>query len=190
MNLDIKCYVVELDGFIEDEFMITNRGELLIFNKKGLETKVDKYQGEYYLMEFTGLKDSFAEKIYSSDVVETSYSLEEREYSFIGEIIKEDGSYFIVNDSNKIYLYHALKNGLVKIIGAKYDNKSKFKKLELINNKFVKAIGERDKKINEAIKRERINSIKRLIKEGIGKHLIVTMYSEEEFKIALNECEN
>lgn len=185
MNLDIKCYVVELDSFINEEFMITNKGELLIINKKGLDIKIDKYEGEYYLVQYTEFADSMGEKIYSEDVVETSYIIEEREYSFIGEITKRKGCYMIENDSNSIGLWEALRYGTVITIGSKYDSKSRFKKLELINNKVVQAIGEREKKITNAVKRERINSIRKMIDEGIGKQFIINMYSEEEFKLAL-----
>lgn len=189
MSLDYKCYVVELGGFIEGEFMITNQGKLLLLSKKGLETKVDKYEGLYYLVEYTDFQDTTGEKIYSSDIVETKYNIEEREYAFIGEIVKEKGCYVIKNDSNSIYLWYALEEGIVKVIGSKFDNKSKFKKLEIINNNVVQAIEKRDKYITEAVKRERINSIKKMIEEGIGKQFIINMYSEEEFKTALSENE-
>lgn len=190
MNLDIKCYVVELEDFISEEFMITNKGELLIINKKGLDIKIDKYEGEYYLVQYTEFVDSIGEKIYLDDVVETSCIINEREYSFIGEITKRKGSYVIENDSNRINLWEALNHGTVMTIGSKYDGKSRFKKLELINNKFVQAIGEREKKITDAIKQERISSIIKMIDEGIGKQFIINMYSEEEFKIALENREN
>ena len=79
--------------------------------------------------------------------------------------------------------------GTVIDIGSKYDNKSKFKKLELINNKVLSSIDQREKKINDAVKKERINSIRRMINEGIGKQFIINMYSEEEFRQAM-ELEN
>lgn len=186
MNLEIKCYVVDLDSFINDEFMITNKGELLIINKKGLDIKIDKYTGEYYLMQYTELKDSVGVKIYTSDIVETKYEIEGREYSFIGEITQKKGCYFIENDSNTVALWDALYHGTVISIGSKYDNKSKFKKLELINNKVLSAIDQREKKINDAVKKERINSIRKMINEGIGKQFIINMYSEEEFRIAMD----
>ncbi|MFR5265056.1 YopX family protein [Clostridium sp.] len=189
MSLEIKCYVVELDSFINDEFMITNKGELLIINKKGLDIKIDKYTGEYYLMQYTELRDSVGVKIYTSDIVETKYEIEGREYSFIGEVTQRKGCYFIENDSNTVALWDALHYGTVIDIGSKYDNKSKFKKLELINNKVLSSIDQREKKINDAVKKERINSIRRMINEGIGKQFIINMYSEEEFRQAM-ELEN
>lgn len=189
MSLEIKCYVVELDSFINDEFMITNKGELLIINKKGLDIKIDKYTGEYYLMQYTELRDSVGVKIYTSDIVETKYEIEGREYSFIGEVTQRKGCYFIENDSNTVALWDALHHGTVINIGSKYDNKSKFKKLELINNKVLSSIDQREKKINDAVKKERINSIRRMINEGIGKQFIINMYSEEEFRRAM-ELEN
>lgn len=107
MSLEIKCYVVELDSFINDEFMITNKGELLIINKKGLDIKIDKYTGEYYLMQYTELRDSVGVKIYTSDIVETKYEIEGREYSFIGEVTQRKGCYFIENDSNTVALWNS-----------------------------------------------------------------------------------
>ncbi|WP_055069202.1 YopX family protein [Clostridium massiliamazoniense] len=186
MSLEIKCYVVELDSFINDEFMITNKGELLIINKKGLDIKIDKYKGEYYLVQYTELKDSLGVKIYTSDIVETKYEIEGREYSFIGEITHKKGCYFIENDSNTVALWDALYHGTVINIGSKYDNKSKFKKLELINSKVLNAIDQREKKINDAVKKERIKSIRKMINEGIGKQFIINMYSEEEFRMAMD----
>ena len=182
---------MELDSFINDEFMITNKGELLIINKKGLDIKIDKYTGEYYLMQYTELRDSVGVKIYTSDIVETKYEIEGREYiHLLVKSHKEKGCYFIENDSNTVALWDALHYGTVIDIGSKYDNKSKFKKLELINNKVLyRSIDQREKKINDAVKKERINSIRRMINEGIGKQFIINMYSEEEFRQAM-ELEN
>ena len=87
------------------------------------------HYGDEDLMQFTGIDDNNGDELYEGDMCSVGdwYSSDYKEAGFIGEVMFEDGSFFIYRNASKYPFYQELSScsvfnrNIVKI-GNKFEN--------------------------------------------------------------------